>query len=397
MSNKSFCGMPSARCRGRFHRMHASALLVLASMALAAGCSSDSGNHAPSASSSPHNVTLTQAQRASIHVRTVAQAHYHSSIDAAGIVDFDRNQATPVLAPFSGPVTKLLVTLGQDVAQGQVLARVDSPDFATAVGAYRKALVLAHAADQVAANDRDLAAHKAISARENAQAQADAVGADADRTAALQALVAMHMDRHTIAAIAAGKRPARDQGEIRAPIAGTVVERSISPGETLVAGSTPCFTIADTSKMWVIAKVFGADVGRVKMGDTAAVDIGDGSKLLTGTVTNVGSVVDTDTRAVGVRVRLDNNDGALKKGMYVDVRIQSRQPREGLLIPVAAVLRDDENLPFVYVLQADGSYAQRSVTLDQRVDDRYVISKGLHAGDKVVVDGSIFLHFIQTQ
>ena len=83
--------------------------------------------------------------------------------------------------------------------------------------------------------------------------------------------------------------------------------------------------------------------------------------------------------------------------MYVQVQIQSRQPHRGLLIPVAAVLRNDENLPFVYVLAADGSYARRSVTLGARVSDRYLIRQGLQTGDKVVVDGSIFLNFIETQ
>ena len=62
-----------------------------------------------------------------------------------------------------------------------------------------------------------------------------------------------------------------------------------------------------------------------------------------------------------------------------------------------AVLRDDENLPFVYVAGPGGSYARRAVTLGVRVDDRSVVSAGLRVGDRVVVDGSIFLRFIQSQ
>jgi len=87
----------------------------------------------------------------------------------------------------------------------------------------------------------------------------------------------------------------------------------------------------------------------------------------------------------------------LKKGMYVEVHIQSHDQHTGLLIPVAAVLRNDEDLPFVYVVTPDGSYARQPVTLGQRVGDRFVIPSGLHAGDKVVVDGGIFLRFIETQ
>ena len=97
------------------------------------------------------------------------------------------------------------------------------------------------------------------------------------------------------------------------------------------------------------------------------------------------------------RIAVDNADGALKKQMYVTVHIQSHEVHDGLLVPVSAVLRDDENLPFVYAVDADGSYARRPVSLGARVGERYVIPEGLHPGDKVVVDGSIFLNFIETQ
>ncbi|HEX5459326.1 MAG TPA: efflux RND transporter periplasmic adaptor subunit [Steroidobacteraceae bacterium] len=382
----------------RVGRATAAALAVAVNVALAAlaGCSGTTPD-ANSQTSEPQNVTLTAAQRTSIRQLTVEPATYRTSITTTAIVDFDHDRSTPVLAPFSGPVTRVLVTLGDHVATGQALATVNSPDFTTAVGAYRKALIIASAADEVARNDRFLYAHQAISQRENAGAQAAAVGADADRSAALQGLIALHADPGTIAAIRAGKPLALGQGVIRAPIAGTVVEKSIAPGQTLSAGSSPCFTIADTSRMWVMAQIFGADVGRVHAGDAATIDTGDGGAPLAGTVTNVGAVVDPDTRSVTARVQVDNPDGALKRQMYVRVKIQSRQPHRGVLIPVSAVLRNDENRPYVYVTAANGGYARRSVTLGERVGNRFVIPAGLQAGDKIVVDGSIFLNFIETQ
>ena len=384
-------GKPAAR----MSRMVGLAFAIM-SAAFVAGCSSGH-NAQQDASTTPHNVTLTKAQQSSIHVVTVEPAQYHATITTTGLVDFDHDRATDIVAPFSGAVTKVLVTQGQHVAKGQALAEVDSPDFAAAAGAYRKAVLAAKAADAVAANDRALYAHQAISQRENAQAQADAAGADADRDAALQTLVALHMDAKTIADIRDGKPAAGGRGVIRAPIAGTLVAKSIAPGQALAAGTTPCFTIADTSKMWVMANVFGDDAARVKTGDSASIDLGAGDKPMTGTVTNVGAVVDPDTRSVQARVQVDNPGGVLKKQMYVTVHLRSRDALRGLLIPVSAVLRDDENLPFVYVADADGSYARRSIALGKRLDDRYVIPEGLHGGDKVVVDGSIFLQFIQSQ
>lgn len=387
---------PTRHTAARAVRLRA-ACILLAALGIAglAGCT---GKPSPTATAdTPHNVTLSKQQRQSIRVQTVAPAGYHTTITTTGVVDFDHNRANDMLAPFSGAVTRVLVTLGQHVKKGQALAEVASPDFAAAAGAYRKAVLAASAADAVAANDRVLYARQAISQRENASAQADAASADADRAAALQALVALHMDPATIAAVRAGKPVAGGPGVIRAPIAGSVVAKSIAPGQTLVAGASPCFTIADTSRMWVMAQVFGKDVARVHVGDSATVDSGDDSQPVTGSVTNVGAVVDPATRSVSARVRVDNADGGLKQQMYVTVHIQSRDEHTGLLVPVSAVLRDDENLPFVYAVAADGSYARRSVTLGTRVDDSYVISQGLHPGDKIVVDGSIFLDFMQSQ
>jgi cobalt-zinc-cadmium efflux system membrane fusion protein len=370
-------------------------LVGLFALAVLAGCSGKPAQQ--EASDTPHNVTLTKAQQASIHIATVASTQYHTTITTTGVVDFDHDRATDILAPFSGAVTKVLVTQGQHVTRGQPLAEVASPDFATAAGTYRQTVLAAKAADAVAANDRDLFAQQAISARENAQAQADAATADANRDAALQTLVALHMDPQTIAAVRDGKSVAGGLGVIRAPIAGTLVTKSIAPGQTLDAGTTPVFTIADTGTMWVMANVFGDDAAHVRDGDPATVVTGDGDKSIDGTVTNVGSVVDPDTRSVAARVSVDNADGALKKQMYVTVHIRSHDAHDGLLVPVSAVLRDDENLPFVYVVASDGSYARRPITLGTRVDDRYVVPEGLHPGDKVVADGSIFLQFIQSQ
>jgi len=375
--------------------MLAGTLLVLGALA---GCSAGTAD-APDAAQAPRaqNVTLTETQRQRIHLATVAPQAYRTSVTTTGVVDFDHNRAATVLAPFAGPVTRVMVKLGERVVAGQALARVDSPDFTAAVGAYRKALIAADAADAVAQNDRVLYAHQAISQRENADAQASAVSTDADRDAALQALLALHVDAMTVAAIRAGKPLALGQGVIRAPIAGTLVDKSIVPGQTLAAGSTPCFTIADTSRMWVMAHVFGVDIARVQVGDAATIDTGYGGPQLAGTLTNVGAMIDPDTRSVSARVNVDNPLGVLKKQMYVQVVIRSRNEYRGLLIPVSAVLRDDENLPFVYVLAADGSYARRSVSLGARVGERFVIPQGLQSGDQVVIDGSIFLRFIQTQ
>jgi cobalt-zinc-cadmium efflux system membrane fusion protein len=370
---------------------------VLAAGAVLAGCSSNESALPPASATTPHNVTLTKEQQQNLKVITVAASRYRTTLTTFGEVDFDRNRAADVVAPFSGAVTKVLVTLGQKVKQGQPLAAVASPDYAAAAGAYRQAVLAANAADSIASNDRALFAKQAISQRDNAAAQAAAAGAIAARDSALQALVALHMSPQTISAIRAGEPAASAVGVIRAPVSGTVVGKSIAPGQTLVSGTSPCFTIADTSRMWVMARVFGGDVAHVQTGESATVDPDDGGKSMAGTVTNVGAVINPDTRSVAARVSVDNPADALKQHMFVSVHIASRDLLTGILIPVSAVLRDGQDLPFVYVVEPDGSFARRMLTLGARVGDRYVVAQGLHSGAKAVADGATFLHFIQTQ
>jgi len=94
---------------------------------------------------------------------------------------------------------------------------------------------------------------------------------------------------------------------------------------------------------------------------------------------------------------VDNTGEQLKKAMYVRVVLQSRQENTGLLVPVSAILRDDENLPFVYVVQPDGSFARRHVTLGNRLGDNTLVSEGLNPGDRIVTNGGLFMQFMQTQ
>ena len=343
------------------------------------------------------NVRLTKAQRGHIQLYTVVPVGYRQTVEAPGTVDFDNDQATAVVSPFTGPVTRILVKLGQPVAKGQPLALVQSADYAAAVGAYRKAAVTASNARRLANADRDLAAHNGISAREAVQAQTDAASAEADRDAALQALLSMGVDRATIARALAGSPTAGSMGVIRAPVSGIVADKQITPGQLLQAGSTPAFTVANLSQVWVLAQIAPSDLASVGVNDAARIEPGNGTGPFRGTVQNIAPSVDPNTRAVVARIIAPNPGDLLKKQMYVQVSIESGRVRTGLLVPVSAVLRDDENLPFVYVALPDGSFARRHVTIGYRDSQNYDVTSGLQSGDRVVANGAIFLQFMQSQ
>jgi cobalt-zinc-cadmium efflux system membrane fusion protein len=352
---------------------------------------------APEAVNTPHDVTLTPAQLQHIRLATVAGTDFHKTLEAAGVVDFDNDQSTSVASPISGLVTRLLVQPGQAVAAGQALALVDSSDFAAATSAYAKAVATARTTRQLADADKDLAQHNGLSAREAQQAETDALNAAADRDDALQALQALKLDPKAIRDIQAGRPISHIEGAIRAPIAGTVVEKLITPGQLLQAGTTPAFTVANLSKVWVLAQISPSDLPFVHVGDPVEIETGIGSAGLTGVVDNVAALVNPDTRAVTARVVVANPGGLLKKQMYVRVRLHARQTSSGLLAPVSSILRDDENLPFVYVAQPGGGFARRRVTLGDRTGDQFPVLSGLKAGDRIVAEGGVFMQFMQSQ
>jgi cobalt-zinc-cadmium efflux system membrane fusion protein len=335
--------------------------------------------------------TMSTHANAMRNVRTevVTLQAYRKTIAATGTVAFNQNRSTQVLSPISGPVARILANIGSRVGRGEALALVASPDFAADISALRKAEATAKNARRIATLDEQLFKNDAIARRDLEQAQTDAINAESDREAAVQQLRALGVDNKTIDDIEQNKPVENLGGVIRSPIAGTVVEKLVTPGQLLQA-ATPAFTVADLSSVWVMANVFEADLPSVRVGDTADVITGSG-QTLQGRVDYIAALVDPNTRAVSVRLDVPNPGEVLKRDLYVRVQIHSQAPANGILIPVSAVLRDDENLPFVFVAKADGTFERRRVDLASRIGDRQEIRSGLAAGESIVVEGGLFL------
>jgi cobalt-zinc-cadmium efflux system membrane fusion protein len=251
-------------------------------------------------------VELDTAQRSRIHVEKVAPQSYKASVTTTGTVAFNGDRSTQVIAPISGPVARILVQPGAQVARGQPLAVVSSGDFAEAVAGYRKAEGAWRNASRIATLDEQLFTNDALSRSDLDQARTDLAAATADRDAAVSQLRSLGLDQSAIDAIRDGKPVATSESAIRAPIGGTVVEKLVTPGQLLQAGTTPCFTIADLSTVWVMANVFESDVGAVKRGETAVITTNAGPDTLTGKVDYVADLVDPATKATAERVVVPN-------------------------------------------------------------------------------------------
>ena len=392
--------------RAIFQRAYVVALPVL--VVFAAGCgqgaaSATAGGDTPRGGFKADtgvrakNVTVSKEQAGRIRIADVATTSFRQSMQTTGTVAFNGDRSTQVLAPVSGPITRILVNPGSVVRKGDALATVTSPDFAAAIASYRKAQSASHNTQRIADLDEQLFKNDAISRREVEQAQTDAAGAAADRDAAIEQMRALGVDEVTIAAIRENRPTAPLHAVIRAPIDGTVVEKLVNPGQLIQAGSTACFTIADLATVWVMANVFESDLAAVAAGEEASILSGALPAPITGRVVYVGSLVDPSSKATGVRILTPNPRDVLKRDMLVNVTIHASQGRSGILIATAAVLRDDQNLPFVYVALPNAHFARRSITIGSRVGEQYEVKTGLASGDRIVVDGALFLQFAGNQ
>jgi cobalt-zinc-cadmium efflux system membrane fusion protein len=373
--------------------------VFVAAALLAGACSAGEKTSSVTDSTSVNKAgfTIPAAQLARIHVITVSPTVFRPTVSTTGSVAFNGDRSTQVLSPVSGPVSQILVPLGAHVAQGTALAAVSSPDFATAIAAFRKAESSYRQLSRVAALDEELFKTDAIAHRDVEQAQTDAAAAAADRDAALQQLRSLGVDGATIAAIQAGKAAGPIQAVIRAPISGTVVEKLINPGQLLQAGTTPTFTIADVASMWVTANVFDVDLPFVRKGEHATISTDAGVYPVPGVVDYVAELVDPNTKATAVRILVPNPSGVLKRDMFVRVQIQADTQQSGFVVPTSAVLRDEQNLPFVFVQLPTGGFNRRQVTLGSRFGDGFQVLSGLSSGDKVVSEGALFLQFAESQ
>ena len=359
-----------------------------------AGCGSRSGEAAkdqPSAVADS-GITITAAQRSQFQIAKIEQRAFSPTILSTGTVAFNGDRSTQVISAISGPVSRILVNPGDSVEPGQVLALVASPDFAGAIAGLRKSETLLRNAQRIAALDEKLFANDALARAELDQAKSDLASAEADRDAAVQLLKSLGVDDAAISALRDGKPAPGAISAIRAPIAGIVVEKLINPGQLLQAGGTPAFTIADLSSVWVMGNVFGEDMAAIRKGTAVRISTDVSADTLQGTVDYVGALVDPESKATAVRILVPNRGHVLRQNMLVNIAFVGTHPRQGLLVPVSAVLRDDDNLPYVYLATANPDrFLRRRIALGGRTGEFYEVTEGLKAGEVVVTQGALYL------
>jgi len=172
---------------------------------------------------------------------------------------------------------------------------------------------------------------------------------------------------------------------IRAPFSGRVGLRRVSPG-SYVDASTVITTLDDIGKIKLDFSVPETFLRAVKDGmDVVAHSIVFPDRKFVGTILSVDTRVDPVSRAVQVRALIENDDGALKPGMFMTVDLQQDQG-EVLMAPEQAVVPEGTS-QFVFVV-ADGVVSKRTVSLGRRIPGFVVIREGLVEGESIITEGT---------
>lgn len=173
--------------------------------------------------------------------------------------------------------------------------------------------------------------------------------------------------------------------EMRAPISGTVIDRQISLGE-YASEQKPAFIVADISTVWVDLSVYRRDLGRVRIGDTVQIDVGDGGAPVDAKISYVSPVGSSDTQSALVRAVVQNDGMRLRTGLFVSARLILSTKQVGVAVAGAA-LQTVENKSVVFVRNGE-KFEAREVEVGSRDFENVEIVFGLMDGDKYAAKNS---------
>ena len=344
-------------CRSR-HRSLGAGVLILALPLLACGQSSDDAIAAPA--TDPSTASPETAEKVvPVATRTTeAREVVERTALPADLLPLRR---AVLAAEVAGTVEKLHVDEGDRAASGRPLVEIDTralrQSLAEAEAVHRHRVVLFERAEK-------LLARQSITE----QQYLDAV-----------------TERDVAAAQLETARLMLEKSRIAAPWAGTVAVRRVEVGDYVVPGQ-PVIELVDVRRLKVRAPAPASDVPylRIGLGAEVRLDVFPG-EVFHGEITALAAELDNAARTLDVDVEIANPDGRLRPGMYARLEIPRRTLEGAVLAPLAAVV-DLENERVVYVVEG-GRATRRTVELGTVLGDEVVITSGLEAGERLIVEG----------
>jgi membrane fusion protein, heavy metal efflux system len=349
----------------------------------------------------------TPEQLAQVHVEPVREQVIDIDFETTGKVGFNEDRLTPVITPYGGRVLEVLANKGDLVAVGQPLLVIESPDLVSAINDLAeahanedKAKIALDAAEKAAQRARNLNSLEALATKELQAAESDLARAREDyrRSAAAVSVVRNRLSLF-------GKSPDEIRSleqtiteqidrkiVIRAPLAGTIVDRKVGPGQYVKPDTPdPLYLIGDLSNVWVTADVYETYLPQIHVGAPVEIRVAAyPDRTFPARISAINPTVDPATRTIHVRCLVPNANGSLKPEMFATIRIASAAKRTVSTVPSTAVLtRGTES--FVLAEDSMGRFHKRKVKTVRDTQGYTIVEEGLTSSDRVVTSGVLLL------
>src|SRR5499427_8848460 len=350
----------------------------------------------------------TPAQWATLTVEPVQQRVFQSEHVTEGKIAVDEDRSTPIFSPYAGRVIKLFVKPGDTVTVGQPLFTVQAADmvqaqndFISAATALNKARSAQNLAQIIDKRQRLLYEGKAVPLKEvqNARAALDAAENDVRSSE-----VALEATRNRLRILGKTDQEITDFQEkgtidpatlITAPIAGTIVQRKVGPGQYVGSGQTdPVFIIGDLSTVWVIAFIRETEAPIVHVGQSIYFTVlAYPDRPFPATISYVAAAFDPAIRRLLVRATVNNDAGLLKPEMFASVKILTGEGDNAVAVPRDAIIYEGAAARVWVVRDKDNEKAieLQRIKVGLANGNTIEVLNGLAPGDRVVTRGGLFI------
>jgi cobalt-zinc-cadmium efflux system membrane fusion protein len=337
----------------------------------------------------PNIVYVNDDLRSMIKDGKLELGQFTEEVRVSGRIDFNESFLARIGANVTGRVSEILGFPGQMVKQGDLLAKITSTELTQSQLAYLQARSGSQLAEQAANRARILYKEDVIALAELQRREAEATSAKAQFGAANDQLRVQGMDQASIDRLAKTS-VIKSVNNVLATIDGEIVERKITKGQ-VVQPAEALFTVADLDALWAIAEVPESAAYLIRKGQKSSIIVPAlRNQTIEGVISHVDSIVNPTTRTVLVRMDVPNQSGQVKPGMLATMLIDS-QPRERLLVPLEAIVREDNN-DYVYVREDDDRYRMVQVKLGPEGKGFRPVQSGLKEGAEIVIQGAYHLN-----
>ncbi|MBB6110258.1 membrane fusion protein, cobalt-zinc-cadmium efflux system [Mucilaginibacter lappiensis] len=313
---------------------------------------------------------------------TLKDEPYRLQIITTGVIKAIPTQYAEIAPPFQGRVTKTYLHLGMKTTPSTPLFEISSPDFITAQKIFFQEKSQMLQTQKTLKRQQDLMANGVGAQKDMEEAQ---TAYEVEKKEYENAVIGIKIFKADPEKLSLGQPLI-----VHAPITGEVVDNKVVLGQFIKDDAASVATVADLSKVWIAGQVKEKDIRYVHQQDECDIQVSAlPGKHLKGKVYHVNDMVDDDTRSVQVLMECNNNDHALKPGMYATVDFIDA-PTSAILIPQTALLQMS-GTNFVFVITPDGKYIKRKVVTGGNDNDRVVITSGLKSGEEILSEGGFYL------